>query len=546
MDFPTQVALLAGSLRSASPVFFSVSGLSALVPVVQVCLRAARVFCLVGGSLSAGFVWGSGFTVLLFILLGPDLALSLSLSAFLAPASRPWGLLVGACVCLGYFHGLDCPSSSHGGLPIGIPTFLSGSLPVALSHLPGGVRLFCFAGRPSSPFFWLSGALVALPGSLLFILPGFGSLSSQFPVVGLVLCFLPCGLHPVSLSLWPVGCSPVSSVTVPSCVLSWSLGFSIPWQFPRPGLLFPGSRILQLPPPWYCGGIWILPSAPLGCFILLSRLVSCFCFLRRLFRLFSWFQGFLSYFSDLVFCSSQSCLGLQWFWSSCPFRCWGSRLPLPIAVFRISSRGLGSFLFPDFVPGWLVLRLLRWCSAVSSCFPAFSRLADPCSFYSPALSLCSILGGSALHVFLLLAFGPLGWFFILSPSPWSTRCFCWSVPTLPSCPVGPPGSPRLALPLRSGVLLPGCTCSVSSVCIDLASFLSCSSGVLRPGGCFPWLVSSSMVVFVRSSAVVLGSVVCLQSVFPTLVVVMLFPLSSFHTPSVSVGCVLGAFAMGSP
>ena len=205
-------------------------------------------------------------------------------------------------------------------------------------------------------------------------------------------------------------------------------------------------------------------------------------------------------FLTLFFYGSQSCLGLQWFWS-CPFRCWGSRFPLPIAVFRVSSRGLCSFLFPDFVPGWLVLRLLRWCSAVSSCFPAFSRLADPCYFYSPALSLCSILGGSALLVFLLLAFGPLGWLFILSPSPWSTRCFCWSVPTLPSCSVGPPGSPRLALPLRSGDLLPGCTCSVSSVCIDLASFLSCSSGVLRPGGCFPWLVSSSMIVFVHSSHV---------------------------------------------
>ena len=89
MDFPTQVALLAGSLRSASPVFFSVSGLSALVPVVQVCLRAARVFCLVAGSLSAGFVWGSGFTVLLFILLGPDLALSLSLGLFLLQPLAP-------------------------------------------------------------------------------------------------------------------------------------------------------------------------------------------------------------------------------------------------------------------------------------------------------------------------------------------------------------------------------------------------------------------------------------------------------------------------
>ena len=138
---------------------------------------------------------------------------------------------------------------------------------------------------------------------------------------------------------------------------------------------------------------------------------------------------------------------------------------------------------------------------------------------------CSILGGSALRVFLLLACGPLGWLFILSPSPWSTRCFCWSVPTLPSCSVGPPRSPRHALPLRSGVLLPGCPCSVSSVYIDSASFLSCSSGVLRPGGCFPWLVSSSMVVFVHSSTVVVCSVACLQSDFPTMVVVMLFPPS---------------------
>ena len=50
----------------------------------------------------------------------------------------------------------------------------------------------------------------------------------------------------------------------------------------------------------------------------------------------------------------------------------------------------------------------------------------------------------------------------------------------------------------------------------------------------------------RSSTVVLCSVACLQSDFPTLVVVMLFPPSSFRTPSVSVGCVPGAFAMGSP
>ena len=73
---------------------------------------------------------------------------------FLLQPLAPGVFLVGACVCLGYFRSLDCPSPSHGGLPIGIPAFLSGSLPVALSHLTGGVRLFCFAGRPSSPFFW--------------------------------------------------------------------------------------------------------------------------------------------------------------------------------------------------------------------------------------------------------------------------------------------------------------------------------------------------------------------------------------------------------
>ena len=122
------------------------------MPVVQVCLRAARVFCLVDGSLSAGFVWGSGFPVLLFILLGPDL--SLSLSALLAPASSPWGF-PGWGWCLSWLlRSLDCLSPSHGGLPIGILSFLSGYLPVALSPLSGGVQLFCFAGRPSCPFFW--------------------------------------------------------------------------------------------------------------------------------------------------------------------------------------------------------------------------------------------------------------------------------------------------------------------------------------------------------------------------------------------------------
>ena len=115
-------------------------------------LRAARVFCLVDGSLSVALSGAPGFQSFFSFSLA-QISLSLSWPFLLQPLA-PGVLLVGACFCLGYFRGLDCPSPSHGGLPIGIPAFLSGSLPVALSHLPGGVRLFCFAGRTSSPFFW--------------------------------------------------------------------------------------------------------------------------------------------------------------------------------------------------------------------------------------------------------------------------------------------------------------------------------------------------------------------------------------------------------
>ena len=216
-------------------------------------------------------------------------SLSLSRPVLLQPLV-PGVLLVRACFCLGYFRGLDCPSPSHGGLPIGIPVFLSGSLPVAISHLPGGVWLFCFAGRTSSPFFWFVRGVRC--SSWLSPLH-----SARF---WFVVFSVPCGwvgallpsLRPCtrSVSLWPVGCFPVSSVTLRSCVLSWSLGFSIPWQFPRPGLLFPGSRTLQLPPPWYSR--WHLDPAFCSSRVILLSPTS----LRRLFRLFSWFQGFLLLF----------------------------------------------------------------------------------------------------------------------------------------------------------------------------------------------------------------------------------------------------------
>ena len=272
LDSPPPVALLAGSLRSASPVLFSVSGLSTLVPVVQVCLRAARVFCRVDGSLSAGFIWGSGFPVLLFILLGPDL--TLSLSAFLAPASRPWG-----------FTGWDLSV---------LATFVAWIVPrhLMVAYLLVSLRFFPVLFRSLFPTFLvgsgsfasldvltvrssgLSGAFVALPGSLLFILPGFSSLSSQFPVVGLVLCFLPCGPAP-GLSLFGL-------LAVPPFLLSRFVAVCFPglWVSLFPGsFLVLGSSFSVLV--FYSfllrgtrGGIWILPSAPLGCFILLSHVWS--------------------------------------------------------------------------------------------------------------------------------------------------------------------------------------------------------------------------------------------------------------------------------
>ena len=350
------------------------------------------------------------------------------------------------------------------------PTFLVGSSSFAL--------LDALPVRSSG----LSGALVALPGSLLCLLPGFRSLSSQFPVVGLVLCFLPCGPAP-GLSLFGLLAVPPFLLSRFVAVCFAGLWISLfPGRLPCPGLLFPGSRNLQLPSPWYSR--WHLDPAFCSSGVLhpaISRLVSCFCFLGRLFRQFSWFQGFLSYFSDLVFCRSQYLF---------PLRCFAFThvVSVPFCSQILYLVGSSSVFLGGVQPSPPVSRLsLGWPTRAISIL----RLSI----------FCSVLGGSALHVFLLLAFDPLGWLLVLSPYPWSTRSFCWSVPTLPSCSVVPPGSPRLALPLRSGVLLPGCTCSVSSVCISSASFLSCSSGVLRPGSCFPWVVSSSMVVFVLSSHV---------------------------------------------
>ena len=241
MDSPIPVALLAGSLRSASLVLFSVSGLSALGPVVQVCLRAARV--------SAW--WTVPFLLALSGAPGFQSFFSFSSAQISLSLSRPWGF-TGWGLCLSWLL-------SWLGLSLAIswwPTYWYPCVSFRFS-----------SGRSFQPSWWSPALLLRWTSfqSVLLVYPGrsllFLALSSSFCQV-LVHCLLSslwlgwCSASfpaacTLSLSLWPVGCSPVSSVTVPSCVLYWSLGFSIPWQFPRPGLLFPGSRILQLPPPWY-------------------------------------------------------------------------------------------------------------------------------------------------------------------------------------------------------------------------------------------------------------------------------------------------------
>ena len=98
----------------------------------------------------------------------------------------------------------------------------------ALSHLPGGVQLFCFPLAPfQSVLLVLSGALVGLPGSLLCLPPSYRSSSSQFPVVWLVLR-LPF-LRPNTRPLFGLlAVSPFLLSGSRRCVLSLTLGFSVP------------------------------------------------------------------------------------------------------------------------------------------------------------------------------------------------------------------------------------------------------------------------------------------------------------------------------
>ena len=187
-----------------------------------------------------------------------------------------------------------------------------------------------------------------------------------------------------------------------------------------------------------------------------------------------------------------------------------------------------------FVPGWFVLRPLRWCPPS----PPVHRLSvgwPPRSISLLQLSLLLCPWGA-----LLFGFPPARL--------WSSKLAFRSVTV-----------PLVFSWLLFGVptFSPQLVCGFSRVS---ASWHASAFGgalprvslfcVFRPGGCFPLggllLYGCIGSLIPRSSAVVLSSVVCLQSSFPTLVVVLFIPLPSFRTLSVSVGCVPSAFAMGSP
>ena len=162
-----------------------------------------------------------------------------------------------------------------------------------------------------------------------------------------------------------------------------------------------------------------------------------------------------------------------------------------------------------------VLRTLRWCSSVSLLFVGLLLV-----MVRPILFLFSV---SSVHSWGrccpcfppfshsgLLSARP----FVLSPCPLGFS-FLWVVCSCLLSPAGrlvSPGSTRLWRPPWSGVLFPGLSlfCAFGLYLFgSIPSFLSCSSGVLRPGGCsFPWVGSSTTCVLAYSSGVGFPGVVC--------------------------------------
>ena len=214
----------------------------------------------------------------------------------------------------------------------------------ALSHLPGGVRLFCFPLAPfQSVLLVLSRALVGLPGSLLGLPPGYGSSSSQFPVVWLVL-WLP-SLRPYTRPLFGLLAVPPFLLSGSRrCVLSLTLGFSVP--LPVSSSWAPLSRFASSAAsssPGY--SLWLLDPA----FVLLlcassySLLAACllFLFLGTCFPGPRYVPGFSLLFSGLSISRSPTCFGLELFLGFLSFRLLGFPvLSSPCGVSRLTPLSL--------------------------------------------------------------------------------------------------------------------------------------------------------------------------------------------------------------
>ena len=194
--------------------------------------------------------------------------ISLSLSALLAPASCPWGYswLVPVSVLAIFVAWVDPRHLLVAYLLVSL-RFCTVIFRSLFSHLPGGVQLFCF---PLAPF---QSVLLVCPGRWLI----FMALSSAFCQVidcrllsslwfGWCSATFPAALHPASLfgllAVPPFLLSGLVAVCFPGLWVSL-----FPCRLPRPGLLFPGSRHLQLPPlRGTRGGVWILPFCSSGVF----------------------------------------------------------------------------------------------------------------------------------------------------------------------------------------------------------------------------------------------------------------------------------------
>ena len=247
------------------------------------------------------------------------------------------------------------------------------------------------------------------------------------------------------------------------------------------------------------------------------------------------------------------------FWASCPFACCGSRFSSPCGVSRFAALSL--FLsVPGILMAWMVSSSVLFDGAPPSpfCSSAFSWFWSD-SFYSSSPSLFVRSWGRCSPNF--PHFSPSGLLsarpFVQPPCPLGFSLLL----VVCSCLLSPVGRFVLqglrgfGVPLWSGVLFHGLSlfCAFGLYLFgSRPSFLSCSSGILRPGGySFPWVGSSTPSVLAHSSGDGFPGVVCsvvyLQSCSPFRCRGSVFFLRLRFVRRLSPSVVFfSAFAMGSP